>query len=94
VLVLWRMLPGLGAAFRGKKMLSAEALAARQATPLELVGIDTPYPEAFGEHLDRELGLPARHRPVPRPVAATGDEAAVASMTPTTTGEGAHHVPV
>lgn len=65
VLVLWGALPAIGTAVRGSKMLSPEALAARDAAPLELVGIDTPYPDTLAEHLDRELGLPARHREVP-----------------------------
>lgn len=61
-IVLWMVLPAIGSALRGSKMLSPEALAARNTTPLELVGIDAPYPDTLGEHLDRELGLPARHR--------------------------------
>lgn len=78
VLVLWMVLPSIGTALRGSKLLSPEALAARDATPLELVGIDEPYPDTLAEHLDRELGLPARHREVPRvttppTVASTGE---------------------
>ncbi len=95
VLVLWGALPALGKAFRPNKMLSPEALAARQAPPRELIGIDTPYPEGFGEQLDRELGLPARHRPVPAPSPTASLEASASAIAnTTTTGEGAHHVPV
>lgn len=87
VLVLWAALPAIGSAVRGSKMLSPEALARRDATPLELVGIDTPYPDTLAEHLDRELGLPARHREVPTvPVRPT--------LVATTTGEETRHVTV
>lgn len=87
VIVLWMVLPSVGTALRGSKLLSPEELAERDGTPLELLGIDSPYPETLGEHLDRELGLPARHRAVPSPSAATIPNA-------TTTGEATHHVPV
>ncbi|WP_300680268.1 ABC transporter permease [Nocardioides sp.] len=57
VLVLWMALPFIGKALRPEKLLSEEEKAARAATPAELVGIDTPYPDGLGEQLDRELGL-------------------------------------
>ncbi|WP_244928798.1 ABC transporter permease [Nocardioides sp. W7] len=62
LMVLWLALPALGTALRPTRLLTPEQLEARRTTPLELVGIDTPYPETLAEHLDRELGLPARHR--------------------------------
>lgn len=73
VLILWQALPAIGTALRPHKMLSPEALAARKLPGIERVGIDTPYPEDYGEHLDRQLGLPARHRTAapPRPDPAT-----------------------
>lgn len=90
LLVLWGALPALGTALRPSKMLSPEELAVRNAAPIERVGIDLPYPDTLGEHLDRELGLPARHREVPPATPAR----LVEPVTPTTPGEGAHHVPV
>jgi hypothetical protein len=72
VLVLWQSLPAIGTALRPHKMLSPEALAARQLPGIERVGIDTPYPEGYGEHLDRQLGLPARHRTVAPPAPVPG----------------------
>ncbi|MEV7431783.1 ABC transporter permease [Nocardioides sp. NPDC092400] len=69
VLVLWMALPALATALRPHRMLTPEALAARRSAPPELVGIDEPYPPVLAEHLDRELGLPARHRALPVTVA-------------------------
>jgi len=89
VMVLWLLLPSLGRVVRPRRMLSEDELAARAATPLELVGVDTPYPDQLGERIDRELGLPARHRqvtPVPSVVV-------VADHSPTQQ-EGVRHVPV
>ncbi|MFB4319124.1 ABC transporter permease [Actinomadura sp. 21ATH] len=47
----------------------------RRATPLALVGVDEPYTDELRARLDRELGLPVTHRPVPIP--ATKGEASV-----------------
>ncbi|MDN4172158.1 ABC transporter permease [Nocardioides sp. SOB77] len=92
VLVLWLALPAIGTALRAEKILPPEAVAARRATPLELVGIDTPYPPLLAEHLDRELGLPARHRAtVPAPPVA---DATARTTTGPVAGEEAQHVPV
>lgn len=89
VVVLWQALPALGRALRPDRLLSEDELAARAATPLELLGVDTPYPDRLGERLDRELGLPARHRqvtPVPSVV--------IAADTSSRPEEGVRHVTV
>lgn len=62
VAVLWMALPALGLWLRAERLLPPEALAARRGVPLELVGVDVPYPDGFGGQLDRTLGLPARAR--------------------------------
>ncbi len=62
--------------------------AARRTTRSELVGIDAACPEALGEHLDRRLGLPARHR-------QSGRRRGRRTVgTHPTTEEDAQHVPV
>jgi len=86
--VFWLALPAIGTALRPEKLLDPEELAARRTTPLELVGIDAAYPESLGEHLDRRLGLPARHRSVRPTTPATH------VGTHPTTEEDAQHVPV
>jgi ABC-type branched-subunit amino acid transport system permease subunit len=88
LMVFWLALPAIGTALRPEKLLGPEELAARRTTPLELVGIDAAYPEALGEHLDRELGLPARHRTLP-----PSPRAAHVGTHPTSE-EDAQHVPV
>jgi hypothetical protein len=85
VLVLWLASPALGRALRPEQVLSPEQRVARRAAPLELIGVDTPYPEAFGEHLDRQLGLPAQHRPT-----ALAPRAASVDAAPSTEEDTAH----
>jgi hypothetical protein len=88
VLTLWAVLPLLGRVVRPGRMLTPVELAARGAIPLERVGVDTAYPDDLGERLDRELGLPAQHRPAPE----SSSRAAV--RRPATTEEETAHVPV
>lgn len=83
VLVLWLALPALGTALRPAKILPPGELAARASLRPELLGIDGPYPDMLAERLDRELGLPARHRSPAPPTAPS-----------TTSEEAAQHVPV
>ncbi|GAB2868484.1 branched-chain amino acid ABC transporter permease [Nocardioides pacificus] len=63
-LVLWGAYPALAERFMPRAVLTPAELEEHQAPPMELVGIDTPYPEGMAASLDRSLGLPPRARVV------------------------------
>ena len=55
--VLALALPALATALMPETVLTEDELAARDQTPVELVGIDVPYTEQLREQLDSSLGL-------------------------------------